>query len=73
MDRFRNAILEICNLPIEMTVSAMFQGTRLTPLQESLSLNPPKSLANLFIWANKYILYTEMMRIVGGNEDGERK
>ncbi|XP_052186695.1 uncharacterized protein LOC127797627 [Diospyros lotus] len=73
VDRFQNATLEICNLPIEMVVSAMFQGTRLTPLQESLSLNPPKSLANLFVRANRYILHTEMMRTVGGSEDGERK
>ena len=56
-----------------MAVSAMFQGTRLTPLQELLSLNPPRSLAELFIRANKYILQTEMMRTVEGNEDGERK
>ena len=56
-----------------MAVFAMFQGTHLTPLQESLSLNPPKSLTDLFVRANKYILHTEMMRTVGGNEDGERK
>ncbi|XP_052171619.1 uncharacterized protein LOC127787595 [Diospyros lotus] len=73
VDRFQNATLEICNLPIEMALSAMFQGTRLTPLEESLSLDPLKSLANLFIRANKYILHTEMMRMVRGNEDGERK
>ncbi|XP_052204060.1 uncharacterized protein LOC127809334 [Diospyros lotus] len=73
VDRFRNATLEICNLPVEMAVSAMFQGTRLPPLQESLSLDPPKSLADLFVRANKYILHTEMMRTIGGNEDGERK
>ena len=73
VDRFRNATLEICNLPIEIVVSAMFQGTPLTPLQESLPLNPPKSLTDLFVRANKYILHTEMMRTIGGNEDGERK
>ncbi|XP_052182068.1 uncharacterized protein LOC127794851 [Diospyros lotus] len=73
VDRFLNATLEICNLPIEMAVSAMFQGTRLPPLQESLSLDPPKSLADLFVRANNYILHTEMMRTIGGNEDGERK
>ena len=73
VDRFRNATLEICNLPIERAISAMFQGTRLTPLLESLSLKPPKSLVDLFVRANKYILHTEMMRTVGGNEDGERK
>ena len=73
VDRFRNATLEICNLPIEMAVSAMFQGTRLTPLQESLSLNPPKSLADLFVRANKYILHIEMMKTIGGNDEGERK
>ncbi|XP_052181919.1 uncharacterized protein LOC127794713 [Diospyros lotus] len=73
VDRFQNATLEICNLPIEIAVSAMFQGTRLTPLQESLSLDPSKSLADLFVRANKYILHTEMMRTIGGNEDGEWK
>ncbi|XP_052193948.1 uncharacterized protein LOC127802273 [Diospyros lotus] len=72
VDRFRNATLEICNLPIEMAVSAMFQGTRLTPLQESLSLDPPKSLADLFVRANRYILHAEMMKTIGGSEDGER-
>ncbi|XP_052203039.1 uncharacterized protein LOC127808504 [Diospyros lotus] len=73
VDRFRNAMLEICNLPIEMAVSAMFQETRLPPLQESLSLDPPKSLADLFVRANKYILHTEMMITIGENEDRERK
>ncbi|XP_052197339.1 uncharacterized protein LOC127804507 [Diospyros lotus] len=56
-----------------MAVSAMFQGTRLPPLQESLSLDLSKSLANLFVRANKYILHIKMMRTIGGNEDGERK
>jgi len=56
VDKFQNATLEICNLPIEMAVFAMFQGTQLTSLQELLSLNPPKSLANLIVRANKYIL-----------------
>ena len=73
MDRFWNATLEIRDLPLEVVVSAMMQGARLTSFQDSLSLNPPKSLANLFVRANRYILHTEIMRIMGGGEDGERK
>ena len=56
-----------------MAVSAMLHGTRLTPLQESLSLDPPASLVDFFARANKYMLHIEVMRVVGGNEDRERK
>ncbi|XP_052197290.1 uncharacterized protein LOC127804466 [Diospyros lotus] len=73
VDRFRNATLEIHNLPIEMVVSAMFQGAQLTSFQESLSLDYPKSLADLFVRANKYIHHTEVMRTVVMDEDRERK
>ena len=70
-DRFRNATLEIPDLPTQVAVSAMLQGTRLASLQESLSLDPPTSLADLFVRANRYILYTEIMRNVGGNNERE--
>ena len=73
MDRFQNATLVVHDLPIAMAVSAMLHGTQLTPLQESLFFDPPTSLANLFARANKYVLHTEVMRAVRGNEDRERK
>ena len=73
MDRFRNATLEVPDLSAQVAVSAMLRGTQLASLQESLSLDPPKSLGDLFIRANRYILHTEIMRNVGGNEDKERK
>jgi len=65
--------LEVHDLPIAMEVSAMLHGTQLTPLQKSLSLDPPTSLANLFPRANKYMLHTEVMRAVGGNKNREQK
>ena len=51
----------------------MLQGTRLASFQESLSLDPPTSLTDLFVRANRYILHIEIMRNVGGNEDREWK
>ena len=38
-----------------------------------MSLDPPASLADLFASANKYVFNTEVMRVVGGNEDREQK
>lgn len=73
VDIFRNTTHEICDLPIEMVVSAMLQGTWLTSFQESLSLDPPMPLVDLFVEANKYILHIEVMRTMGGNEDKEQK
>ncbi|XP_052204085.1 uncharacterized protein LOC127809363 [Diospyros lotus] len=73
VDRFQNATLEIRNLPIEMAMSAILQGARLTSFQESLSLNSPKSLADLFVRANKYIHHTEVTRTVAIDEDREWK
>ncbi|XP_052209227.1 uncharacterized protein LOC127812745 [Diospyros lotus] len=73
VDRFRNATLDIRNLPIEMAVSAMLQGVQLTSFQESLSLDLPKSLADLFTKANKYVHHTEVMWTVTIDEDRERK
>ncbi|XP_052203969.1 uncharacterized protein LOC127809246 [Diospyros lotus] len=73
VDRFQNATFEIHNLPIEMAVSAMFQGVQLTSFQEFLSLDPPKSLIDLFVMANKYIHHIEVMRTVAMNEDREKK
>jgi len=72
MDRFRNTTLEIHDLPLEMEMSVMLQGTQLTSLQESLCLDPT-SPADFFGKANKYILHTKVMRVVGGNEDIEQK
>ena len=46
MDRFKNATLEIRDFLLEMTVFAMMQGAWLTSFQESLSLDPLKSLAD---------------------------
>ena len=66
-------MLEIGNLLIEMAVSAMFQGTWVTSFQESLSLNPPKSLADLFVKANKYIHHMKVIRTTTIDEDTERK
>ena len=42
-------------------------------LQESLSLDQPKTLADLFVRANKYILQAEVMKIVVAKEDKEKK
>lgn len=56
-----------------MTMSVMLHRTRLTLLQESLSLDPPTSLVDLFARANKYVLHMEVMRVIGGNEDREQK
>ena len=55
MDRFRNATLEIRELQPGVAVAAMLQGTRSVQLQESLSLDQPKTLADLFVMANKYV------------------
>jgi len=73
VDRFRNAILEIPDLPAQVAAFAMLQGTRLASLQESLSLDPPASLPYLFVRVNMYILHTEIMKNVGRNENRERK
>ena len=73
MDRFRNATLKIYDLLVEMVVSAMLQGTRLTSLRESLSLDPPNSPADMFFRENKYILHMKVMQIVRIDEDKERK
>jgi len=73
MDRFCNTTLEILDLPLKMEVFAMLQGTQLTSLQESLSLDPPTSQVDLFARENKYMLHTEVMRAIGGNEDREWK
>ena len=54
-------------------MSVMFQGVRLTSFQESLSLDSPKSLANLFVRVNKYIHHIEVMRTMAMDEDRERK
>ena len=71
MARFRHASLEVHDLPVEVAASAMLQGTWSTPLQESLSLSLLMSLVDLFVRANKYILLTEVMKTIGGNEDRE--
>ena len=55
MDRFRNTTLEIRELQPEVAVAAMLQGTRSVQLQESLSLDQPKTLDDLFVIANKYV------------------
>jgi len=73
VDRFYNATLEVPNLSVQVAISAMLQGTQLISLQESLSLDPPASLADLFVKVNRYILHTKIMRNVGGNEDREWK
>lgn len=48
-----------------------YKETHLTSLQESLSLDPPNSLAYLFVKENKYILHAEVMQTVRIDEDRE--
>ena len=73
VDRFRNATLEVHDLQPGVAVAAMLQGTRSMQLQESLSLDQPKTLADLFVRANKYVLQAEVMKIVVAKEDKEKK
>ena len=73
MDKFWNATLEVHDFPAKMAMSAILQGTRLTSLQESLFLDPPTSLVDLFARVNKFMLHIEVMRTIGGNEDREQK
>ena len=73
VDRFRNATLEVRELQPGVAVAAMLQGTRSIPLQESLSLDQPKTLADLFVMANKYVTHAKMMKIVTSNDEKERK
>ena len=73
MDRFRNATLKVHDLQPRVAVAAMLQGTRSVQPQESLSLDHPKNLGNVFVRANKYILQAEVMKIVGTKEDKEKK
>ena len=51
----------------------MLQRTLSMQLQESLSLNQPKTLANLFVRAKKYILHAEVMRIIETTKNKEKK
>ena len=73
VDRFRNATLEVHDLQPGVAVAAMLQGTRSVQVQKSLSLDQPKTLADLFVRANKYILQAEVMKIVVAKEDKEKK
>ena len=64
MDRFRDATLEVRDLQPGVAVAAMLQGTKSEDLQKSLSLDPPLTLSDLFIRANKYISQEEVMKTI---------
>ena len=55
VDRFRDATLEVEDLPVGVALAAMLQGTSSEKLQESLSLNQPTTISDLFARANKYV------------------
>jgi len=69
VDRFRNATLKIHG---NGDINNVTRNTS-NSLQESLSLDPLNSLENLFIKANKYILYTKVMQTVRLDNDIEQK
>ena len=62
MDRFRNSTLEVHDLQVGVAVTAMLQGTRSKKLQESLSLDQPTTISDLFSRADKYITQEEVMK-----------
>ena len=73
VDRFRDATLEVRDLQPGVAVAAMLQGTKSEDLQKSLSLDPPPTLSDLFIRANKYISQKEVMKTISLQENKEGK
>ena len=73
MDKLKNATLEVHDLQPSVAIAAVLLGTSSVQIQESMSLDQPKTLASLFVRANKYILQAEVLEIVGSKEDKEKK
>ncbi|KAG8388296.1 hypothetical protein BUALT_Bualt02G0110800 [Buddleja alternifolia] len=65
-ERFCNELIDVMDVGIEMIVSILIIGLKLSPFASALSRQAPKSMEELNLMAQQYIHEEEMNSMKGG-------